>query len=73
MPFRWALECNALIYKRGCQENTSPSTGRRGDFRDIQPPLSCGRRWSGVVPWIGFALFHLSSCIFVSSDDANQF
>jgi hypothetical protein len=21
-----------------------------GDFRDIQPPLSCGRRWSGVVP-----------------------
>jgi hypothetical protein len=27
----------ALIYKRGCKENTSPSTGRRGDFRDIQP------------------------------------
>jgi poly(3-hydroxybutyrate) depolymerase len=28
---------NGLVYKRGCQENTSPSTGRREDFRDIQP------------------------------------
>jgi hypothetical protein len=35
-----------------------------GDFRDIQP-LSVVED-AGLVscPWIGFALFHLSSCIF---------
>ena len=35
-----------------------------GDFRDIQP-LSVGED-AGLVscPWIGFALFRLSSCIF---------
>jgi hypothetical protein len=45
-----------------------------GDFCDIQP-LSVGED-AGLVscPWIGFALFHLSSCIFIiSSDDADRF
>jgi hypothetical protein len=27
----------------------------------------------GSCPWIGFALFHLSGCIFTSGDDADRF
>jgi hypothetical protein len=30
-------ECNGLVYKRGCQENTSPSTGRRGASATSSP------------------------------------
>jgi hypothetical protein len=59
-----------LIYKRICQEHFSPSAGCAGLFRDIQP-LS---PWKTLV-WCGrhLGLFHRSSCIFFSSDDADQF
>ena len=63
------FECNGLFYIRGCQEHCSPSAGGASLVRDIQPlsPLEDAR---GVpCPWV----FHLSRCIFVSSDDANQF
>ena len=66
-------ECNGLVYKRGCQENTSPLTGRRGDVRDIQPLAVVEDADLVSCPWIGFALFHLSCCIFFSSDDVDRF
>ena len=61
---------NRLVYKRGCQEHFSASTGGAVQFAPSSPLaiaslLSC----SGL----GFGLFHLSSCIFFSSDDADQF
>jgi hypothetical protein len=51
-----------LLYKSSCQKNTSPSTGRREDFRDIQRFSA----WKTLVgcPWIDFASFLLSRCIF---------
>ena len=58
-----------LIYKRGCQEHFSPSAGCAGLFRDIQP-LS---PWKTLVWCPAPGLFHRSSCIFFSSDDADQF
>jgi hypothetical protein len=58
----------AWSIKGDVKKNTSPSTERQGDFRDIQP-LS---RWKTLV-WCRARLFHLSSCIFVSSDDADRF
>jgi len=61
--------CNRLIYIRGCQEHFSPSAGGAGLFRDIQP-LS---PWKTLVWCPAPGLFHLSSCIFFSSDDADQF
>jgi hypothetical protein len=51
-----------LLYKSSCQKNTSPSTGRREDFRDIQR-LSAWKTLVGC-PWIDFALFLLSRRIF---------
>src|SRR5260370_28522138 len=62
-------ERNRLIYKRGCQEHFSPSAGCAGLFRDIQP-LS---PWKTLVWCPAPGLFHRSSCIFFSSDDADQF
>src|SRR5438046_6671638 len=62
-------ECNRLIYKRGCQEHFSPFAGCGGLFRDIQPLSS----WKTLVWCPAPGLFHRSSCIFFSSDDADQF
>jgi hypothetical protein len=62
-------ELGAVIYKRICQEHFSPFAGNAGLVRDIQP----------LSPWKTLAwcpapgLFHRSSCIFFSSDDADQF
>src|SRR6266851_10404871 len=61
--------CYRLLYKRGCQEHFSPSAGCAGLFRDIQP-LS---PWKTLVWCPAPGLFHRSSCIFFSSDDADQF
>src|SRR5713101_4442321 len=55
--------------KAGCQEHFSPSAGCAGLFRDIQP-LS---PWKTLVWCPAPGLFHRSSCIFFSSDDADQF
>jgi hypothetical protein len=58
-----------MIYKRGCQEHFSPSAGCAGLFRDIQP-LSPEK----MLVWCrALGLLHLSSGIFLSSDDADQF
>ena len=58
-----------LIYKRGCQEHFSPSAGGAGLIRDIQPPLTMK-----TLVWCrARGLFHLSSFISISSDDADQF
>ncbi|HET7441583.1 MAG TPA: four helix bundle protein [Terriglobales bacterium] len=57
------------IYKRICQEHCSPFAGCAGLFRDIQP-LS---PWKTLVWCPAPGLFHRSSCIFFSSDDAGQF
>src|SRR5260370_21474007 len=62
-------ERNRLIYKRGWQEHFAPSAGCVGLFRDIQP-LS---PWKTLVWCPAPGLFHRSSCIFFSSDDADQF
>ena len=56
-----------LIYKRACQEYFSPCAGCAGWVRDIQP---LSHRDARVVSCPG--LFHLSSCIFVGSDDADR-
>jgi hypothetical protein len=37
MALRWALDCYALFYKRGCQEHSFPSAGGADRVRDIQP------------------------------------
>ena len=61
-------ERNGLVYIRGCQEHFFPSAGGAGLVRDIQP-LTIEDARVVSCPWV----FHLSSCIFLSSDDANQF
>src|SRR6266849_264215 len=61
--------CNSVFGERGCQEHFSPSAGCAGLFRDIQP-LS---PWKTLVWCLAPGLFHRSSCIFFSSDDADQF
>src|SRR6266496_6851324 len=57
------------IYKRGCQEHFSPYAGGADLLRDVQP-LS---PWKTLVWCPAPGLFHRSSCIFFSSDDADQF
>ena len=37
MPFKPVNECNRLIYKRGCQEHSCPSTGSGESLLDFQP------------------------------------
>src|SRR6266852_8000002 len=64
---RFRLE--RVFGERGCQEHFSPSAGCAGLFRDIQP-LS---PWKTLVWCPAPGLFHRSSCIFFSSDDADQF
>ena len=57
------------IYKRICQEHFSPFAGNAGLVRGIQP-LS---PWKTLVWCPAPGLFHRSSSIFFSSDDADQF
>jgi hypothetical protein len=38
---------------------------KAGDFRDIQPLAVVEDADLVSCPWIGFALFHLSRCIFL--------
>jgi hypothetical protein len=59
------VSVNACSIKGDVKENTSPATGGREDFLDVQP-LSPQKTlvWC-CAPRIGFALFHLSSCIFI--------
>ena len=57
----WSIK---RVYKKGCQENTSLSTGRRFSRHPAPSQLWC--------PCNGSALFHLSR-IFFSSDDASRF
>jgi hypothetical protein len=45
---------------------------KAGSFRDIQPLSVVEDADLVSCPWIGFALFHLSGCIFFSSDDADR-
>ena len=63
------FERNGLIYKRECQEHFSPSAGCAGLFRDIQ----AFSPWKTLVWCLAPGLFHRSSCIFFSSDGADQF
>jgi len=63
------FECKRLIYKRICPEHFSFFAGNAGLVRDIQT-LS---PWKTLVWWPVVGLFHRSSCIFFSSDDADQF
>ena len=67
--------CKRLFYKRGCQEHSSTSAGSAVMVRGIQSLVRYERRSSLVsCPVVsGFALLHLSSCIFISSDNADRF
>jgi hypothetical protein len=45
-------ECKRLIYKRGCQEHSSPSTGSAVFIRDIQPLVTTEEANLGSCPWV---------------------
>src|SRR6266852_844114 len=66
---------NACSIKGNVKKNISPSTGSGETFLDFQPLSAlCEALGSVLLPcglW-GLTLFHLSSFIFVSSDDADR-
>jgi hypothetical protein len=66
-------ECNGLIYKRGCQENTSPSTGRRGFPRHPAP----SQLWKTLVwcraPGLVLRCSISAAASSISSDGAHRF
>src|SRR5882724_3202949 len=68
---RWS--CGSI--KGNVKKNISPSTGSGETFLDFQPLSAlCEALGSVLLPcglW-GLTLFHLSSFIFVSSDDADR-
>src|SRR5207253_9557996 len=60
--------------KGNVKENIPPSTGREELFLPSSPCPLCEMLGCAVLPLVlGFLqLFHLGSCIFISSDDADQ-
>jgi hypothetical protein len=61
---RWAVEGNLWsplneLYKKGCQEKTSPLTGGRGDLcLDIQPTVCTSVPcFAGILLWMVFPSF----------------
>ena len=69
------VNVNACSIKGNVKKNISPSTGSGETFLDFQTLSAlCEALGSVLLPcglW-GLTLFHLSSFIFVSSDDADQ-
>src|SRR5438874_13024883 len=65
---------DACSIKGNVKENIPPSTGREELFLPSSPCPLCEMLGCAVLPLVlGFLqLFHLGSCIFISSDDADQ-
>src|SRR5438552_6840246 len=68
------LSVIACSIKGNVKENIPPSTGREELFLPSSPCPLCEMLGCAVLPLVlGFLqLFHLGSCIFISSDDADQ-
>ena len=49
------------------------SLDREAGISATSSPLTVEDAGLVSCPWIGFALFHLSSCTFISSEDADRF